>query len=506
MHSERSRESGLKALILPKEHLADLGWGFIVAWGLIVVFTGTFAENDQSNLGVFWLASMMGTPIGLLALAFADKAFRNSEVIDTMLICALAGMTLGTVLLIVDVTHSEGDSFLMQASGGFVSSLGVSAFTVMWGERYSKMNMQRIERSATYSIMLAFACYALEIALPNTMSLILPILLPAFSAICFKKNQRQGDQDANRDAKLPNKPFSKRVFFVRNLGVAGCTTVASITWMLIQDGETNLGHSLFEASVLSGTAVAVFLVLYLSQHSKSLDLGVLYRWALPLIAAANAFLFLPGENFALAASSIVFAVMPLLNLTTFIYLAEQAKTVDRPFNWLFGMGRFFVEIGFLVGMLIEPAIKAAASLCGNPYAPMALATAALTALIMTSFPYKSGFSREDDRERASIQQSDADVSGDDQRDRQDHRLTFDGRKEEAPLPLPNACALLAEEYKLMKREHEVLIYLAQGYSLPYIRNELYIAQSTIDTHVGHICKKMGIHSREELITIVRSKG
>lgn len=78
MHSERSRESGLKALILPKEHLTDLGWGFIAAWGLIVVFTGTFAENDQSNLGVFWLASMVGTPIGLLALAFADKAFRNS--------------------------------------------------------------------------------------------------------------------------------------------------------------------------------------------------------------------------------------------------------------------------------------------------------------------------------------------------------------------------------------------------------------------------------------------
>lgn len=156
-------------------------------------------------------------------------------------------------------------------------------------------------------------------------------------------------------------------------------------------------------------------------------------------------------------------------------------------------------------MLIEPVIKAAASLCGNPYAPMALATAALTTLIMTSFPYKSGFSREDDRERAGIQQSDADVSGDDQRDRQDHRLTFDGRKEEAPLPLPNACALLAEEYKLTKREREVLIYLAQGYSLPYIRNELYIAQSTIDTHVGHIYKKMGIHSREELITIVRSK-
>lgn len=502
MHSEHSRESGFKALILPKEHLADLGWGFIVAWGLIVVFTGTFAGNGQSNLGVFWLASMVGTPVGLLALAFADKAFKSSETIDIMLICALAGMILGTVLLIIDVTRSESDSLLMQASGGLVSSLGVAAFTIMWGGRYSKMNMQRIERSATYSIMLAFACYALEIALPSTISLVLPILLPAFSAICFKKSQKQGDQDANRDAKLPSKPFSKRVFFVRNLGVAGCTTVASITWMLIQDGEANLSHNLFEASVLSGTAVAIFLMLYLSQHSKSLDLGVLYRWALPLIATASAFLFLPGENFALAASSIVFAVMPLLNLTTFIYLAEQAKTVDRPFNWLFGMGRFFVEIGFLAGMLVEPSMKTAATLCENPYAPMALAIAILTALIMTSFPYKSGFSGEDDHEHSDPQQNSTNENGNNQ---QGCRSASDS-KEGTPFSLPNVCALLAEEYKLTKREHEVLIYLAQGYSLPYIRNELYIAQSTIDTHVGHIYKKMGIHSREELITTVRSKG
>ena len=56
---------------------------------------------------------------------------------------------------------------------------------------------------------------------------------------------------------------------------------------------------------------------------------------------------------------------------------------------------------------------------------------------------------------------------------------------------------------LTNREREILPYLAQGYSLPYIRNELYIAQSTIDTHVRHIYQKLGIHSREELITKVR---
>ena len=69
--------------------------------------------------------------------------------------------------------------------------------------------------------------------------------------------------------------------------------------------------------------------------------------------------------------------------------------------------------------------------------------------------------------------------------------------------LEAACDGVAERYQLTNREREILTYLSQGYSLPYIRNELYIAQSTIDTHVRHIYKKMGIHSKEELITEVR---
>ena len=68
-----------------------------------------------------------------------------------------------------------------------------------------------------------------------------------------------------------------------------------------------------------------------------------------------------------------------------------------------------------------------------------------------------------------------------------------------------ACAAASDQFGLTKREREILPYLAQGYSLPHIRNELYVSQSTIDTHVRHIYKKMGLHSKEELITAVRGR-
>lgn len=475
-----SSRRGLGALVLPRRHATDLGWGFIVAWGLIAVFTGTFTSGEGSNLGLFWLASMIGTPLGLLGLAFARKVLQSEVARDVLFICALAGMMLGTVLLVTATLHEGHDGPFVQVCGGAISSLGVAAFTVMWGEHYSKLDMQRIERSAAYAMMLAFGCYALELLLPAGAKMAFPVLLPVLSAICLKVGRVRADEEGS-DVRRTPKPFKMSAFVIRCLGVTGTTALISMVWTLIRDGEVSLGHDLFQASVLSGTIVAVLLVLYLSRYSKTLSLGALYRWSLPMTALSVALLHFPGEGFAMTASSTLFAVMPLLNLTTFIHFAELSKTVDADTCSIFGVGRFFVEVGFLLGMLIGPLRDCFAAAPGGAYPLLTMALALLSGLVMLSLSGKELTIGEENEEQEE-------------------------RPYEKPVSLTEACEQLAEDYGLTKREREVLTYLAQGYSLPFIRNELYIAQSTIDTHVGHIYKKMGIHSREELITMVRHRS
>ena len=56
---------------------------------------------------------------------------------------------------------------------------------------------------------------------------------------------------------------------------------------------------------------------------------------------------------------------------------------------------------------------------------------------------------------------------------------------------------------LTPRETEVLALLAQGRSIPYIRDELIISRETAATHAKHIYAKLGVHSRQELIDLVR---
>lgn len=57
-------------------------------------------------------------------------------------------------------------------------------------------------------------------------------------------------------------------------------------------------------------------------------------------------------------------------------------------------------------------------------------------------------------------------------------------------------------YKLSPRETEVLHILLRGRDVKYIMDKFCISQSTAKTHVYNIYRKLGIHSRQELLDLV----
>ncbi len=61
-------------------------------------------------------------------------------------------------------------------------------------------------------------------------------------------------------------------------------------------------------------------------------------------------------------------------------------------------------------------------------------------------------------------------------------------------------AQIIEEHNLTKRESEVLDYLSRGYGSKFIANALFISDNTARTHVHNIYRKLGINSREELLS------
>lgn len=72
----------------------------------------------------------------------------------------------------------------------------------------------------------------------------------------------------------------------------------------------------------------------------------------------------------------------------------------------------------------------------------------------------------------------------------------------AAAPIPDAVEEVGSRHGLTPRETEILRLLSEGRSLPYIQDTLSIAGGTARTHAGNIYKKLGVHNRQELISLV----
>ncbi|MCD8317006.1 MAG: LuxR family transcriptional regulator [Eggerthellaceae bacterium] len=62
---------------------------------------------------------------------------------------------------------------------------------------------------------------------------------------------------------------------------------------------------------------------------------------------------------------------------------------------------------------------------------------------------------------------------------------------------------LIRKYGLTDREGEVMTLFAMGNNLAYIQEELHLSKSTVSTHRQHIYQKLGIHSHQELLDLLR---
>ena len=90
-------------------------------------------------------------------------------------------------------------------------------------------------------------------------------------------------------------------------------------------------------------------------------------------------------------------------------------------------------------------------------------------------------------------------------DRLFSRLVRPSEKEERSLEAAQSFGSLSERFGLTQREAEVLLLFAQGRSAPFIAEKLTVSLSTVKSHIAHAYAKCGVHSRQELISLIEQK-
>jgi DNA-binding CsgD family transcriptional regulator/uncharacterized membrane protein YagU involved in acid resistance len=64
------------------------------------------------------------------------------------------------------------------------------------------------------------------------------------------------------------------------------------------------------------------------------------------------------------------------------------------------------------------------------------------------------------------------------------------------------CAHIAYRYRLSERETQVLVLIAKGRDITWIKDHLCLSKSTVSTHRQHVYEKLDIHTRQELIDMI----
>jgi DNA-binding CsgD family transcriptional regulator/MFS family permease len=252
-------------------------------------------------------------------------------------------------------------------------------------------------------------------------------------------------------------------------------------YVTVQESNTSFHSSTLVIFTCFGVSSAALLILELFLR-RGVNISALYSLLAVVIFTAlmlmsvlqNEYLFLP--RIFTAAGFLLFWLLAVVMYSNMSGLPNSKKNV-------FAFGLIAEQIGELLGTALGHlgAIQTDQVVLGLSGTTVSAFCAALLLMIATLliFNKRNVFSRDKQYEKPLESQP--------------------------YLDLERICRLLCEKYGLSPRESDVLTLLARGRSNPLIASELYLSQSTINTHVKAIYAKINIHSRQELLNLIYTK-
>ena len=435
--------------------------------------------------------------------------------------------------------------------GGICNGLSMGLFVFLWGISFGRLGLRDITLNSVIGVIGGIGAYVLlRTFLPESPWLHAVISLLQLAHLVLLRT-RVTDR-------LPDPDMRENAYFselkVKRGSLALVTFPAMFCMGLI------LGNIVMHAGVimkpqtgLVGALLCIFLVLVggalvlavcTTVRRRDQSFGRAFRSMVPIIAVLMPPLALsvtPGLSFDNQLLLINFTIVASM---AWAYLGSLAQGFRLSPVFLFGLGQGGLALGYVLAAPVNALLAStiAQNMPSNVLAlvvsliALAIASSLLPrredimAIVVHSFKPAEMWGADEEVEGAqtggaqTARQAGAWEAGAERAGRRDDNAipkSHGGTPYAQPTPLAAAgavaetdevrkgrfvrrCEYVADTYLLSRRETDVLFLLAKGRNVGYITQQLCISEGTAKTHVNHVYKKCGVHSRQELICLIDS--
>ncbi|MDR3053763.1 MAG: LuxR C-terminal-related transcriptional regulator [Coriobacteriales bacterium] len=461
-----------KAANLPTKPYRLLGLGFWQAWWMLAMCTDTVLSFD-SDLGLVLrpaLFVLLLTALGYLVVTLLSKWFSPFLMKNHFLWITALCAVLGT-LAMAAIAHGAilAISPYLYTVAAIILSIGNALLLIMWGELWSALSTGRVGRHLLVSYVFAFVLYFCVYGLPLEWRIIITALLPALSVLILTSARKEPRrQPSSLVFDFEPFPVARLIVAIIIVSVAYGFSQAVIATIAVSEDTTVKGF------ILAGAGIAA-LALNIIITAPQLEPLSFFRPIVPALTGGLILMVLMQSDFLFVGGGLVILGIYCLDMLIMLVSTDMAFRTRLPVALTVGLTIFAARCGTLVGTFaFDVASGHAAWGAGLPQ--QLLLVCALVALLAGTILFSETDLLKLYRSRGlAVRQS---------------------------APALERCQRISSICGLTARELEVLVLLSSGRSVPFICQELSIAQGTAKHHVSNIYRKLGVGDRQGLYDVI----
>ena len=441
--------------------------GLFQSWLFLVFHSSAIISLESSAYNLVYSWAIIFALLVLILGAFIR--YRRRSRVFILILGTVCGI-LGTIA----IHYFPFEDLALVIESAFLG-IGIGTFIPFVGKIFSSANLGIATRQTFLSFAFAALLYFLILGFPEVVATVVISLLPLILALVIldpvsasRSKRHHAELTAPDEVSEIIRSRPVIVFFV-GAGLLGLAFGFSMAFCSLYGLYTFNAANRWSVLI---TGIGALLYSFIMRPTKrTFDFERCFSPVAPIIAIG--LLLFPYESFISSILIIMgFQLADMVVWIVFSWIAGHSGLSQR----VFCIGKSSMYAGMLIGAVV---VRFAPLTPDGGSFPLVAASIG-TYLLILAIIFIFNNSKVTFAIKASSRNSD---------------LSYIAKAIEL------RCEELGQKYGLTAREKEILVYLVQGRSLPYIESAMHISHGTANSHRDHIYLKTKVHSKQALLDL-----